>query len=137
MPAPSFDLGFYRLDENHNLVRCRDVYEWARMFEAGNRHVGDEEIGPLRVSTVFLGLDHNYSQKGPPLVFETMIFGPPEDTAMFGRLAETRPALEMWRYATWAEAETGHKVACEIARQHLAETDATLHVPRETVTRHE
>lgn len=26
------------------------------------------------VSTVFLGLDHNWSQKGPPHIFETMVF---------------------------------------------------------------
>ena len=27
------------------------------------------------ISTVFLGIDHNFNLEGPPLLFETMIFG--------------------------------------------------------------
>jgi hypothetical protein len=48
-------------------------------------------------STVFIGLDHNWGE-GPPLVFETMIFGGEFDQYQY-------------RYSTWAEAEAGHAVA--------------------------
>ena len=44
---------------------------------------------------VFLGLDHSFGS-GPPLLFETMVFGGPLDE-------------EMDRYTTWDEAEAGHK----------------------------
>ena len=61
----------------------------------------------LFVSTVFLGLNHQYGQ-GPPLIFETMIFG-------------DRNLVEQYcdRYSTLEEAKAGHAVAVEIARQRL------------------
>ena len=51
-----------------------------------------------RVSTVWLGLDHNYGSKGPPLIFETMVF-PPDGAYM---------ELDMDRYSTLEEAQAGH-----------------------------
>ena len=51
------------------------------------------------VSTVWLGLDHNYAVDGRPLIFETIVFdkdGPSGD------------AQDMWRWATEAEAIAGH-----------------------------
>lgn len=82
---------------DHAAIPCPDLYEWARWFETANRHVGVDEIGNVRVSTVFLGLNHQWG-RGPPLLYETMIFGGPLDG-------------EMWRYTRWDEAETGHKAA--------------------------
>jgi hypothetical protein len=35
---------------------------------------GHEAIGEIQVSTIFLGFDHA-RQEGPPILFETMIFG--------------------------------------------------------------
>jgi hypothetical protein len=60
----------------------------------------DEERG-IAVSTVFLGINHNFGD-GPPILFETMIF-------------DGKSSDRQWRYATWEEAERGHKVACGIA----------------------
>lgn len=51
----------------------------------------------LAVSTVWLGVDYNFSRQGPPLIFETMIFGN-------HLLAEDA----CWRYATEEEALAGH-----------------------------
>ena len=73
--------------------------EWARWLETAERHIGDDTINGKRVSTVFLGIDHNFSFSGPPLLFETMVFG--DD----GRGDEE----EIERYATYEEAEEGHK----------------------------
>jgi hypothetical protein len=57
--------------------------------------LGDE---PVEVSTVWLGLDHNWWPDRPPLIFETMVFG--------GKLH-----LECWRYAFEAQALEGHEAA--------------------------
>jgi hypothetical protein len=35
--------------------------------------IGSDHVGDLWVSTVWLGLNHNYGD-GPPLIFETMVF---------------------------------------------------------------
>ena len=67
---------------------------WARWFETTDRHVKLTEQGDVRVSTVFLGLDHGFSGK-PPIVFETMAF-------------VGHDVVDQERYATWAEAEAGH-----------------------------
>jgi hypothetical protein len=64
-----------------------------------NRHVARFESPDVLVSTVFLGLDHNHSNDGPPIVFETLVFGGPNDQYMY-------------RYATWDEAIAGHKRVC-------------------------
>lgn len=83
--------------------------EWASLWPKGSRglvvgpdnpngtthcHVADETIKGVRVSTVFLGLDHGWGG-GPPLVFETMVFG--------GALAD-----ECERCSTYTEAEEMH-----------------------------
>jgi len=73
-----------------------DLMTWARWFETAKRHVSEEMIGDVRISTVFLGLDHQYGP-GPPLLFETMVFG--------GSLDQ-----EQTRCSTWEEAEHMHAV---------------------------
>ena len=52
----------------------------------------------LHVSTVWLGLNHNFAE-GPPLIFETMVFGGPEEYQE--------------RYATLEEANAGHQTMIE------------------------
>ena len=51
-----------------------DLQSWERWMETGDRRVGDDTVDGLRVSTVFLGLDHNMAGHGPPVLWETMIF---------------------------------------------------------------
>lgn len=68
----------YILDENKEPVRCEDLLEWGTWLKNNPRHVGDETIDGVRVSTVFLGLDHGFAESGP-LLFETMIFGGKHD----------------------------------------------------------
>lgn len=55
----------------------------------------DEITDDVSVSTVFLGIDHNHSGKGPPVLFETLVFGGPLDG-------------NMDRYCTYSDAENGH-----------------------------
>lgn len=65
---------YYILDEKGNPVIEPDLMKWARWFEKAERHVGLKRIGPYNISTVFLGLDHNYLTEGAPVLWETMIF---------------------------------------------------------------
>ena len=76
-----------------------DLLTWGRWMETTERHVGEDTIGETRISTVFLGLDHGFGEP-VPILFETMVFGGPLDN-------------ECERYATWAEAESGHQAMIE------------------------
>jgi hypothetical protein len=76
-------------------VPC-ELLEWAAAFEKGaDRRVGLWWRGPFLVSTVFLGLNHNWGD-GPPLLFETMIF-------FLGASVDYQE-----RCATWDQAEAMH-----------------------------
>jgi hypothetical protein len=58
-----------------------DLVGWAMWLETskGERILGHTQVGRVFVSTVFLGLDHNLSGDGPPVLWETMVFGADED----------------------------------------------------------
>ena len=58
-------------------VRECDLRAWAKWFETHfkERQVAEDQIRNCEVSTVFLGLDHNFSEDDPPIIWETMIFG--------------------------------------------------------------
>jgi hypothetical protein len=84
-------------DDNQEPVLCPDLMEWGRwMQDTDRRRVALFEQGDVRVSTVFLGLDHSFGS-GEPLLFETMVFGGPLDG-------------EQDRYATRSAAQAGHDV---------------------------
>ena len=88
---------YYALDENNDPYPV-PMMTWAKGLEkkgGGPWRVGLTKVGDAEVSTVFLGLDHNHGPAGPPILFETLVFG--------GPLSD-----EMERYATWTEAEAGH-----------------------------
>lgn len=62
----------------------KDVLVWAEKFEHSDRHIAQKRMwfGLVRVSTVWLGMDHNFSWMAQhpnlpnpnPLQFETMVF---------------------------------------------------------------
>ena len=69
---------YYKLNENKKALPCT-LMEWAEQLEemtkAHTKHVADDYISGKRISTVWLGLNHQYFN-GPPLIFETMVFDP-------------------------------------------------------------
>lgn len=99
----------YVLDADRRVIPTRDVMEWGQFTEnATNCIVGRTQItSEVTVSTVFIGIDHGF-REGPPIVFETMIFGGPEDINDW-----------TWRYSSWDDAEIGHKAAVRKARAAL------------------
>jgi hypothetical protein len=107
-----------------------DLMTWAKWFETfANRRVAETVIDEtpravtrgiterrtvmvpsVRVSTVFLGLDHGFGVSDPVL-FESMVFGGPLD--------ETQR-----RYCTWDEASRGHDELVTEARKASAKVKA-------------
>lgn len=71
-----------------------DLMKWAEWFETADRFIKETEKDGVRISTAFLGIDHQYLD-GEPLLFETMVFGGEYD-------------LEMDRYSNIDAAEKGH-----------------------------
>jgi len=70
------------------------------------RRIARTAITPeVYVSTVFLGLDHRYTPEGPPILFETLVFGLSAD----GDEPQER-------YTTYEAAEAGHARWVEWAR---------------------
>lgn len=65
----------YMLDETGKPVLVTDIFVWAKWFETAERQVAKEQVGDSTISTVFLGLDHNFSGRGAPVLWETMVFG--------------------------------------------------------------
>lgn len=63
----------YVINDKGQPVIEPDLMTWAKWMEKAERHVGLTRIGPYKISTVFLGLDHNYG-KGPPVLWESMVF---------------------------------------------------------------
>jgi hypothetical protein len=93
-----------------------DMMTWARAFETGeDRVVAQHWVRGWMVSTVWLGLDHNFFG-GPPLIFETMIF-PPGDEAPEGTWSEEYCD----RYPTEEAAQAGHDRALSWLREKLGE----------------
>jgi hypothetical protein len=78
--------------------------EWSEMFEARAEDMGPESwwrretriSDEVRVSTVWLGLNHRLFGDGPPLIWETMIFGGEHDEGQ-------------WRYSTRQAALDDHE----------------------------
>jgi hypothetical protein len=96
-------------------VPCEDLLTWGRWIEDHNqdRIVRQETIGnKYFVSTVFLGLDHDFSQQGPPVLFETMVF---HKNRKRGSVDEA----PMFRDYTWELALTSHRKAVRWARKQL------------------
>ncbi len=92
--------GYFILDGRE--VVPADLLTWALWFQehSSDRIVAKTRIGELEVSTVFLGLGHRFGSQGPPLLFETMVFGLPDDQEICERCS------------TYDQAEVQHAQAC-------------------------
>jgi hypothetical protein len=107
---------WYILDENNKPVRAT-IRQWSawRVSQPKNFHVGQTDKGKVRVSTVFLGLDHGHSLNpdAPPVLFETMIF----DLKPRAKKLEDRMKARNYqtRCCTWEDALEMHKAACVVA----------------------
>jgi hypothetical protein len=102
----------YIINDDGEPEPCEDTLRWAVWFEdIHNRVVLQDRFGPLLVSTVFLGLDHNWLLTGPPVLWETMVFDE----------SDGRKSLDDYsqRYTSKLEALEGHHEIC-VAVEALA-----------------
>jgi hypothetical protein len=131
MNMDDFALTHWILDARGIAVPERDPKKWAEwMYAENNRLVARTETCHCTVSTVFLGIDHNFMGK-LPVLFETMVF----QGEMSQHEGDERPvpvdfeggnsdwvASALWgsnrRYSLKADAVLGHQeVVADIEKQ--------------------
>ena len=94
---------WYTLDENNKPVKAT-IIQYSEWIEANpeRKAVKQEHIGDVRISTVFLGLDHAWPKNDiTPVLWETMIFGGEHDQYMD-------------RYTSYEDALEGHQTALNL-----------------------
>ena len=105
------DLDAYYILDGKKVLRVgrETCYRWLEM-ESDKKIVAQEYIGRYWVSTVFLTHDHRFTDDGPPIVFETMVFARKEDGEpdMCGEYQD--------RCSTYEEAQAMHKRICDAVR---------------------
>ena len=99
---------FYKLD-GRTPVPCT-AEELGAWMQDADRTVALDTVDDWTISTVFLGIDHEWSDDAPPLLFETMVFEGDSTTGV------------VWRYTTWEEAERGHRNVVADVRRKLIKT---------------
>jgi hypothetical protein len=109
--------------------------EWAKWLESveGKKFkiVKQENVGRYWVSTVFLGLDHSFTGRNGPVLFETMIFNRHKRIVIVKVFGRSRPMTTaasefdggeyQTRCSTWGQAEAMHQVAVKCAREKSEE----------------
>lgn len=98
---------FYKLTADREVVEAKASDRFPSIEQ---RKVAVDTVGPFRISTVFLGVEHGRDEFGRPIVFETMIFHGD------GWLEEYYE-----RYATWADAEARHGYIVQTMRDWTQE----------------
>lgn len=73
------------------------------------RRVAEDYVGDIHVSTVFLPINHAWTEERP-ILFETMVFGYDDDD-------------HQWRYATEEEALAGHAAILEAVQKGVLTRD--------------
>ncbi len=102
---------YWILDED-GIPKEASAKAWSAWFEGDNRFIAKYERDGYMVSTVFLGLDHNWSGKGPPILFETMVF---DDQRWLkegdggNRVFPMGEEMSCQRYSTKDDALIGHE----------------------------
>jgi len=104
-------MGFHYILDGKKAVECNDIRKWAEWMEEADRRVAYDEINDVQVSTFFLGVFVNTFTDNRPVLFETMVFGD-EDCELnnYSR-----------KYATWNEAEAGHKEVVDMVKETMLE----------------
>ena len=100
------------------------LMEYARLSnDIDYKRIDFTTVGPFVVSTVWLGIDHQFGLDGPPLLFESMVFSADawEINTKRGPDAERVPLTDFdcQRYSTEAEARAGHNALVALVEASL------------------
>lgn len=91
-------LGYYVLDDDGAPRPVENVLEWGKWFaENGERRVLLQthlraQGGDMAVSSVFLGIDHGFTE-GEPVLWETMVFDSPDGNRYQRRFTDPKACL--------------------------------------------
>lgn len=111
------------LNESGEVIPA-SLMEWTFWFENHHQRVIQQDyIEEHMVSTIFEGIDIRVlSQNQRPRVFETMVFGPPEETKWFNdETRMLRPSLWSERSFTLKQALEVHQTGIQWLQFHLKE----------------
>ncbi len=108
-----FRIRYWTLDPDGKTPVETDRDTWAAWFEqTDKRIVYQTMVDEYQVSTVFLGMDHSFGGGGPPVLWETMIFGPDDTYEDFQQ-----------RYVSYDDAVAGHTQAVtHVRKRHDGES---------------
>src|SRR5258708_1038560 len=99
---------YYKLDEN-NIVQPSSLDEYKTFVHDKPPYAHKQgfktSIDDWWVSTIFMGIDHNFYDTLRPIVFETMVFH-----------KKDIPLNYQVRYTTYSESEEGHAKAVQWVR---------------------
>jgi hypothetical protein len=86
----------------------KTLKKWARIAASNfdSKWIDLTVVRDIEISTIFLGMNHNFLSNGPPLLFETMIFGGEFDSCQ-------------WRYATIKQARRGHRRCVRMVKESI------------------
>ena len=93
----------YIIDDDGNIVPEPDIMKWGLWMHNADRHVAKDTVGDVKVSTVFIGMDHSFGH-GLKILYETMILGGPHD-------------CYQERYTSHEAAQAGHERAVARAKE--------------------
>jgi hypothetical protein len=97
----------YTLDAEHNTIPLPEGVAHPMLPES-RRRVALETVRGCTVSTVFLGVNHQWGD-GPPILFESAVYR--------GRGRGQKGWSIAARYSTWQQAEDGHKYVVEMIKR--------------------
>ena len=126
---------YYILDKDGDPVLEPDLQRWAAWMAKHVRILRQETVGGYLVSTVFLGVDHNYSSNGPPVLWETLVGHYIDMRWSDGTLRKGLQDEEMYRHTSREEAMACHldcvaryAAMAKAAKQQLDKTLANARV---------
>jgi hypothetical protein len=126
-------------------VPCTSLEELVLFEKEDGHRVALTRLGDkVQVSTVFLGIDHNYFGIGPPILFETMVFykrdvprirkSPFTNRAEVDDVGIGNPQI---RYATWDEAEAGHRRVVALVEKNMEHMTAAAAIAMDDEEEHD
>lgn len=110
--------GRYILNKRRKVVPCPDLMTWARWYELPkNRRVALTQVTPaVKVSTVFLALDHAFKPGDAPILWESMVFVRKSKKGLDELHAQCRRCS-----GNWEQAEAMHEEMCAWVKDYLHE----------------
>ena len=95
-------MSYYILKERIPVLES-DPIAWDLWMGTADHVVCKIRKGNIRVSTVFLGIDHNFARdESEPILFETMVFG--------GKHDQLQKRCSTWEQATTQHLDVCHKI---------------------------